>query len=259
LEFFIYAIDIETAPPLILNIMDRDDSSFDKDDFIGRAIIFPKNIGFSYDDKVPKPDWYSVGMGFGGEPSMQMGEILCSFSIVGPEYTYLQSCDQVNLRPESDDFNIEINVLGLRDLESPGLLPVKKAFIKFNLKSLLPPALGGTVQNIKTSPSDSGQNPNINTTIKFQLQLPTDPLFCPTLTCEVFDYVFRGKCQPLLGTFTIPIGDLLINRELEIERDLNDMSDIVRKLQDFMVEKGMQADYVVEERKENIEYAINTA
>jgi hypothetical protein len=36
-------------------------------------------------------------------------------------------------------YQVEINVLGLRKLQSPGLLPVKKAFIEFGLNSLIPP------------------------------------------------------------------------------------------------------------------------
>jgi hypothetical protein len=39
-----------------------------------------------------------------------------------------------------DQFNIDINVLGLRNLVSTGLLPVKKAYTKFSVKSILPPA-----------------------------------------------------------------------------------------------------------------------
>jgi hypothetical protein len=35
---------------------------------------------------------------------------------------------------------IDINVLGLRDLLSTGLLPVKKAYVQFSVKSLLSPS-----------------------------------------------------------------------------------------------------------------------
>ena len=34
---------------------------------------------------------------------------------------------------------MDINVLGLRQLESFGLMPIKKPFVKFRVKSLLPP------------------------------------------------------------------------------------------------------------------------
>ena len=50
------------------------------------------------------------------------------------------------------EYNIEINVLGLRQLQSFGLMPVKKPFIKFNIRSLLPPEKAKAVQNVSTNP-----------------------------------------------------------------------------------------------------------
>jgi hypothetical protein len=49
-----------------------------------------------------------------------------------------------------DDYQVDIQVLGLRDLQSSGLLPVKKAFISFNIKSLVAPSEGSALENIKT-------------------------------------------------------------------------------------------------------------
>ena len=37
-----------------------------------------------------------------------------------------------------ENFKCEIVVLGLRNLVSTGILPINKAFVRFNLKSLLP-------------------------------------------------------------------------------------------------------------------------
>ena len=48
------------------------------------------------------------------------------------------------------EYKIEINILGLRDLQSVGILPVKKAFIVFNLKSLVPPDCASAIENVKT-------------------------------------------------------------------------------------------------------------
>lgn len=67
--------------------------------------------------------------------------MLVSFSVVEDDFTfkipiaYLKLTEQIIYK----EYSVEINVLGLRDLESFGLMPVKKAFIKFNLRSLLPP------------------------------------------------------------------------------------------------------------------------
>ena len=99
-------------------------------------------------------------------------------------------------------------VLGLRNLQSAGILPVKKAFIKFNCKSLVPPD-GPVVKNIKTTPTAPGSNPTMNVTMKFQIPLPIDPLYCPRLACSVFDNLFRGYSQPLIGNFSLPIGELM--------------------------------------------------
>lgn len=50
------------------------------------------------------------------------------------------------------EFKVSMNILGLRGLQSAGVLPVKKAFIQFNLRSMVPPALGTNLENIKTEP-----------------------------------------------------------------------------------------------------------
>lgn len=107
-------------------------------------------------------------------------------------------------------------MLGLRSLQSPGILPVKKAFINFNLKSLVPPAMGTNLQNLRTEPKAPGPDPTINTLMTFNVPLPIDSLFCPRLSCQVYDNCFAGFSQPMIGTFTIKVGDLI--QELREER-----------------------------------------
>jgi hypothetical protein len=91
----------------------------------------------------------------------------------------------------------------------------------FNLKSLVPPSTGSTLDNIKTQPGAAGANPTINTLIKFSIPLPTDPLFCPKLACTVFDYIFKGISQPMIGSFIIPIGECIhaLKKERKDETD----------------------------------------
>ena len=101
-----------------------------------------------------------------------------------------------------------MNILGMRNLASPGILPVKKAFCKFNIKSLVPPN-GPAVKNIQTQPIMAGPNPTLNTTMKFTIPLPVDPLYCPRLACSTYDQIFKGWSQPLIGNFTLPIGELM--------------------------------------------------
>jgi len=60
-----------------------------------------------------------------------------------------------------------------------------------------------------TDPNASGPNPNINTLISLSVMLPKDELYCPRLSCDAYDYIYKGLSQPLIGTFTIPIGDIM--------------------------------------------------
>lgn len=137
--------------------------------------------------------------------------MLVSFAVVEDDYNFKIPIQFLKLTQEISykEFNVELNILGLRNLESSGLMQVKKPFIKFNLRSLLPPEKASAVTNIKTQPSGQGNNPNINTVLNFTIELPEDPLFCPKLACDVYDYVFKGMVQPLIGTFSISIGEIM--------------------------------------------------
>lgn len=115
------------------------------------------------------------------------------------------------------DFSIDIHVLGLRDLESSGILPVKKPYIKFNMRGLLPPSQQLAMRDIRTDPRGTGPNANINSLVTLQLDLPNDEIFCPSLSCEVFDFVCKGLSQPKLGTFTIDLAKILRERREHVE------------------------------------------
>jgi hypothetical protein len=52
------------APPIVLNIWDKDEGIMDGDDFIGRAIIPLNEASYSEDDTIPTPRWHKVTMGF---------------------------------------------------------------------------------------------------------------------------------------------------------------------------------------------------
>jgi hypothetical protein len=130
----------EDSPPIILNIWDRDAGAFESDDFLGRSVIYLRDAALSEDDNIPLPKWHKVVMGFtDDEPSI--GEILVSFSLVADDYNFKIPSEYLKLQDYLDfkEYTIEINALGLRNLQSFGLVPVKKPFIKFNLRSLLPP------------------------------------------------------------------------------------------------------------------------
>jgi len=82
-----------------------------------------------------------------GEP--RCGKILVSFAVVEHDFTFSYKPEELDLskRIEFKEFNCNMLILGLRSLQSPGILPVKKAFVKFDIKSLVPPN-GPSLKNI---------------------------------------------------------------------------------------------------------------
>ena len=174
------------------------------------------DCAYSQSDAVPTPRWHALKFDDISPPS---GEILISFSIVEDDFSFYAEKHGVELHKqvEMKEFQVSMNVLGMRALQSPGILPVKKAFVKFNLKGLVPPTIGTNLANLKTEPNAPGPNPTISTLMKFLVPLPIDPLYCPRLSCQVYDCIFTGFSQPIIGNFTIPIGELM--HDLKRERD----------------------------------------
>ena len=181
------------APPIVMDIMDADEGYVSNSaDFLGRCKIFLKDIPDLVvgKDDIVTPTWYDIKYGT-DESSPACGQILVSFSIRVSDdidVTELDFCPKrMNEMVEKKDYNVFINCLGLRELESIGLMPIQKPFVKFMVKSLTDPRLAGTLTNIQTQPGPYGSNPNINSIIKFNIPLPCDELYCPSLSCTVYD------------------------------------------------------------------------
>ena len=62
------------------------------------------------------------------------------------------------------------------------------------------------------------------------MDLPTDPLFCPKLQCDVYDYVYKGFSQPLIGTFTVNIGDMMNEQKNDKEFQISEGERIITRL-----------------------------
>ena len=54
------------------------------------------------------------------------------------------------------EYKTEIIALGMRNLISNGIMPVNRAYMKFNLKSLLPSSQANAIKNIQTQPNNKG-------------------------------------------------------------------------------------------------------
>lgn len=111
----------------------------------------------------PEPRWYPLRTSFtdSGEPS---GHILCAFTLVENDFKFRQEPKDFDLDSfiPRQDMNIKINVLGLRNLCSFGILPVQKAFIRFNQHSIMPPNIRLNNKTLATEPNATGDSPSIS-------------------------------------------------------------------------------------------------
>lgn len=116
----------------------------------------------------------------------------------------------------SKPFKVSINILGLRDLQSSGLLPIQRASVKVAVSSLFECRYRRSCEDIVTKPKQKGPNPNINYSIDFLLELPVDDKYCPDLPCKVYDSIFMFNKPDMIGSFSIDISKLI--KEDEIRR-----------------------------------------
>jgi hypothetical protein len=124
------------------------------------------------------PKWHQLHM---GKPGSEEGEILISFGICSVDFT-----QDYDITPVTRDTTFEINILGLRDLKpSLGWMPVNKAFLKFDLKSLEMPGEASIIKELRTQPFEPGPNPNINTVLSFTAKIPIHHIYCPALTVRL--------------------------------------------------------------------------
>lgn len=75
-----------------------------------------------------EPRWHPFHYS-AGDP--KEGEVLVAFSVVEHDYNFKLKAENLDLnsRVRKLEHNLNILILGLRNLQSPGILPVKKAFI----------------------------------------------------------------------------------------------------------------------------------
>jgi hypothetical protein len=139
----------------------------------------------------PVPKWHECRL-YPGAPVS--GQILVSFDICEADTEFKIAFSDLNLSKfiTMNQILFEIQVLGLRNLQSVGILPVKKATMNFGFANLLPATSEITVKSIKTDPGPAGSDPTINTLISHKMPLPEDQLLCPALTVTVNDNIFNG-------------------------------------------------------------------
>lgn len=196
-------------PPVVLNIFDADEGFLTKSaDYLGRSVIFLSDAAMNTMPNAipPDPKWHKVKYGV-HENSPDCGEILVSFSVYNhedykstppkPEDKNKEALipeKSVNLKQKikTKEMNIEINLLGLRGLKSSGLLPIKKAFVKMSVRSMLPPEESIAHEDKIIPGEENGPDPNFCAHINLKLNLPIERMYMPSMSCSVMDQVFMG-------------------------------------------------------------------
>ena len=203
-----------TWPILLAEVLDYD--KYKSHDLLGYSYIWLSDSPYRLNSVEPiKPKWHQLFLPKSNAP---LGEILLSFYIFDKNnINMVRAIDPV---PKTIPYSFEINILGLRDIKPLTMLPIKKAFIKFDMNSLnVSGDKNDTLPAKTTQPKDKGSNPTINSAFKFDLNLPESKIYMPQLQCEVYDYIFSGMINPTLGLFLINIQKLIEETHKQMEDD----------------------------------------
>ena len=204
-----------TWPIFLVKAYDHDTLSYD--DLLGYSYVWMCDADVKINDtSLAEPKWHQLFLPKSNSPQ---GELLMSFYIFDNDHQSMIS--QIQTTPETVPYSFEINILGLRDLKPFSMLPIKKAYIDFEMNSLN--ISGDENENFpskQTQPKDKGCNPTINDALKFDINLPKDLKFMPQLQCRIFDYIFSGVVKPNLGCFILNIERLVKKTNLQIFQDL---------------------------------------
>ena len=207
--------DISTWPIFLLNVYDYNQIISNVP--LGYNYVWLCSAGYTINDtNLCTPKWHNL---FLPKSNKKQGQVLLSFYIFDKDHE--NSKKDIKYLPETQLYNCEICVLGLRELKPLGLIAVKKPYIKFDLGSL---NVTGKQEDshapVQTIPVNGGSNPTINTVIKFDIQLPKDDKFMPELQCEVYDHMLSGMHNSLLGVFSIDVKKIIKNTTDQIEEDI---------------------------------------
>ena len=207
--------DKSTWPIAYLKVMDY--NKILSNVAIGYNYVWLSEAAYTINDtELVRPKWHNL---FLPKSNKMQGQIMLSFYLFTDDKKDM--INKINYLPETIPYTCELNILGLRDLKPLSLLPVKKAFIKFDMNSLnVTGKREDALQPVSTVPTATGENPTINTVITFDARLPKDKLFIPQLQCEVYDHLLSGMTNSLLGVFTIDIRKIIKRTKLQIEEDL---------------------------------------
>ena len=214
-----------TWPVMFVTVMDKDYSS---SEMLGYTYLWLIDTNYSYNSvKKTKPKWEQLYL---KKSNRAQGQILLSFFILDSEHR--SEINKIQIEPETVPFNVEINALGLRDLKPLSFIKVKKPFISFDLNSINVNNKGENLQPVSTMPNEVGPNPNINSVMKFTVNLPKDEIFIPEFQCDVYDHVLGGMSKRILGIFLIDLKQIIQETKRHYKEEYGEAERVTKLLED---------------------------
>lgn len=138
LELDALIFDEFNSPPILIKVYDKDPGSkealgsvlIDITEGIakGHVNFFKKTEEKKYVE--PKPEWLNVN--YGNSHELNAGKILLSVSFF--EERPLEVLHEIRL--DTKKYQVNLKILKVSGLESLGIIPVKRPFIKFDINSL---------------------------------------------------------------------------------------------------------------------------
>lgn len=207
-------------PSAIINVWDKDEDWLGKRnfEFLGYALVnvTPEMLVKDNFDQIKNPKWYKLCLG----KDNPAGKILAAFQVIPQDRwaafeEFKKSQNQFWRIPvDKKRHHIKINILGLRDLESRGLFPVKTAGIKIatsSLKSVESMQKGSGFSDLTAISKTSGDNPSIGTVLALSSDIPEDQNIMPVISGTVFEMGYRMfGSDSNIGSFSINLGTFSI-------------------------------------------------
>ena len=220
-----------TWPAMLITVLDKDLNS---SDILGYSHLWLNDTNYSYNQlKKIKPKWEQLYL---KKSNRAQGQILLSFFIFDNEHRDL--IKKIDIESETIPFNVEINALGLRDLKPLSFIKIKKPFISFDLNSINVSTKGESIRPVSTVPNDKGNNPNINSVIKFMVNLPKDDIFIPEFQCDVYDHVLGGLSKRILGIFLIDIKQIIRETKRHYKEEYDEAERVMKILEDKKIKNN---------------------
>ena len=240
-----------TWPCILITVMDKDLTT---SDMLGYSYLWLNDTNYAINQaKKIKPKWEQLYL---KKSNRAQGQILLSFFIFDNEHR--DQIRSIEIEPETMPFNVEINALGLRDLKPLSFIKIKKPYISFDLNSINVSTNGESIRPVCTIPNDIGNNPNINSVMKFVVNLPKDDIFIPEFQCDVFDHVLGGLSKRILGIFLIDIKQIIRETKRHYKEEFEEAERVSKLIQEKQNKNERRNINILINEKEEIN-GINTA